>query len=167
MHLIWIAVNTQEERQDHFQIEETMVPWLGRTAKCMMFFMWQRFDEVGVNITPKQWITLKFLIEEDGLDQKRLALITDRDKTSLTRLVTGMEKRGLVRREPSSIDKRVNRLFITDRGRNLFHDLMPVVNACIGDMQSGIDQDDINTVIRVSKQIQENITNQRSDRCGK
>ena len=44
-------MSTQGERQHSFHIEETMVPWLGRTAKYMMFFMWQRFEEMGVNIT--------------------------------------------------------------------------------------------------------------------
>lgn len=139
------------------QIEETMVPWVGRTAKYMMLFMGQRFEEAGMDLTPKHWIALRFLMEEDGLDQKHLALITDRDKTSLTRLITGMEKRRLVRRVPSDTDKRANRLFITKKGREMFLALVPVVQRTIETMQEGIDDNDIQHVIRVTQRIQENI----------
>ena len=140
-----------------WQIEETMVPWMGRTAKYMMLFMTQHFESAGADITPKQWIALRYLMEDDGVDQKHLALITDRDKTSLTRLITGMEKRGLVNRVPSDTDKRVNRLFITDKGSRMFRDMVPVVQKAISQMQDGISEDDIESVIRVSKAIQANI----------
>ncbi len=144
-------------QKDSWQIEETMVPWMGRTAKYMMLFMTQHFEGAGADLTPKQWIALRYLMDEDGVDQKRLALITDRDKTSLTRLITGMEKRELVKRVPSDTDKRVNRLFITEKGSRMFKDMVPVVERAIEQMQNGISDEDVQSVIRVSKAIQANI----------
>lgn len=140
-----------------WQIEETMVPWMGRTAKYMMLFMTQHFEAVGADLTPKQWIALRYIAEDTGVDQKQLALITDRDKTSLTRLITGMEKRGLVQRVPSDTDKRVNRLFITEKGRALFQAMIPVVKKAIAQMQDGISTEDIESMIRISKAVQANI----------
>ena len=51
------------------------------------------------------------LFHDGPLPQHDLAFLTDRDKTSLTRLLSTMEKKNLVARITSSEDKRVN-LFI-------------------------------------------------------
>ena len=68
-----------------------------------------------------------------------------------------MEKRGLVRRVPSDQDKRANRLFITKKGKEMFLALVPVVKQTIEVMQDGIDDSDIQNVIRITRRIQENI----------
>ena len=133
MHLIWSeyvilhTVSHNRIQNETFELNKTLIPCLGRTAKLMTIYMKQNFSRFNVDLTLKQWIVLKHLVEEDGREQKHLAMITERDKTSLTRLISTLEKKGLVRREVSQKDKRVNHLFITTMGRESYLATLPLI----------------------------------------
>lgn len=144
-------------RQETNVLEKSLMPYVGRTAKLMNIYMKQRFTDFGVDLTPKQWIVLKHLIKEDGREQNHLALITERDKTSLTRLISTMEKKGLVRREASKEDKRVNRLFITSKGENFYSRSMPIITKCIEELHSGISKKDLEQAIGTMRVLHNNI----------
>ena len=59
------------------------------------------------------------IIPPDGLEMSALAKKMGVDSSTSTRLVTGMEKAGWVKRESSSYDKRVNQVFLTKKGFSL------------------------------------------------
>jgi|TARA_B110000037_G_scaffold4958_1_gene5395 DNA-binding MarR family transcriptional regulator len=99
--------------------EDTLGPWFGKIMKMMDFYFQDIFKSLSFEITKNQWIVLKKLSANDGTIQNELAFITDRDKTFLTRLITTMEKKELVRRVSSIIDKRQNRIYITEKGKKL------------------------------------------------
>lgn len=73
--------------------EDTLGPWFGKTMKMMDFYFQDIFKSLSFEITKNQWIVLKKLSANDGTIQNELAFITDRDKTSLTRLITTMVRR--------------------------------------------------------------------------
>jgi DNA-binding MarR family transcriptional regulator len=99
--------------------EDTLGPWFGKIMKMMDFYFQDIFKSLSFEITKNQWIVLKKLSANDGTIQNELAFITDRDKTFLTRLITTMEKKELVRRVSSIIDKRQNIIYITEKGKKL------------------------------------------------
>ena len=72
--------------------------------------------ENGIELTKVQLILLKKLNEMDGQPQNNLAFLTNRDKASLARLITTMEKKNLVARIPSKSDHRINNIYITKHG---------------------------------------------------
>jgi DNA-binding MarR family transcriptional regulator len=102
---------------------------------------------------------MKILFHEGALPQQDLAFITERDKTSLTRLVNGMEKKNLVARIPSTEDKRVNLIHLTKNGERVLNETAPVLLSIVDEVQKGISKKDQKTVIEVMKKIQENISN--------
>jgi DNA-binding MarR family transcriptional regulator len=142
---------------DTVELSNTLIPCLGRTAKLMTIYMQQKFMRFNVDLTPKQWIVLRHLIEEDGLEQKHLAMITERDKTSLTRLISTLEKKGLVRREVSVTDKRVNHLFITTSGKEAYTATLPLIAQSIQELQNGIDKEDLDLAIATIGKVRDNI----------
>lgn len=139
------------------ELQKTLIPHVGITAKFMMVYLKQKFAHHNVDLTPKQFIVLKHLMEEDGREQKHLALITERDKTSLTRLISTLEKKGLVRREVSTKDKRANHLYITNSGKQTFESTLPLIIQSIQEIQEGIDQEDLDRAIDTIKKVRENI----------
>lgn len=139
------------------ELKKTLIPHVGITAKLMMVYLKQKFARFNVNLTPKQFIVLKHLMEEDGREQKHLAMITERDKTSLTRLISTLEKKGLVRREVSARDKRVNHLFITKEGKKTFEFTLPLIIQSIQEIQNGIKQEDLDHAIDTIMQVRNNI----------
>ncbi|KZX14218.1 MarR family winged helix-turn-helix transcriptional regulator [Methanobrevibacter filiformis] len=67
----------------------------------------------------EQWFTLNRIYRSEGHNQKELAEISLRDNAAITRTLNVLEKKGIVRREKSSIDKREFLIYLTDKGRIL------------------------------------------------
>lgn len=140
------------------EFESTLGPWLGRTMKIADFFFQEAFKNEGIEITKNQWIVLKKLVEADGRPQNELAFITNRDKTSLTRLLSTMESKKLVKRVSCKNDKRIKHIHITSYGKDLYVETIPVVNEILETIQYQLTEKEIKTVIEVMKKIQKNLT---------
>lgn len=138
-------------------MENLMMPWIGKTMKHIDLFIAQKLSEKGIILTRQQVILLKILFHDGPFVQNDLAFLTDRDKTSLTRLLSVMEKKNLVARITSPEDKRVNLVHLTKHGEKVMNETMPVLFETIMQMQDGISEKEQNTVIGVMKKIQDNI----------
>jgi DNA-binding MarR family transcriptional regulator len=100
---------------------------------------------------------LKKLKEVDGQPQHNLAFLTNRDKASLARLITTMEKKNLVARIPSKSDHRINNIYLTKRGDDILKKSIPVMQDIIDHIQKDIAQEEIDMTIKTMKKIIENI----------
>lgn len=125
--------------------------------KVIDYFIMDRFSEKGIGLTKVQWILLKRLKEMNGQSQHNLAFLTNRDKASLTRLVTTMEKKDMVVRIPSTSDQRIKRIYITSYGEKMLKLAQPVVEEMIDEIQAGISGNDRLLVIKVLKKLMNNI----------
>ncbi len=73
-----------------------------------------------LNMTFPQLAALMALHKEDGISQAKLATSLETDATTAMVLCDSLEKRGWLRRVPDESDRRVNRLFVTDSGRQVY-----------------------------------------------
>ena len=145
--------------KSHFNT--TLVPWLAKTSKMMNMYIADVLQTNNFSITKQQWIVLKILHEEhDGIVQNELAFITNRNKASLTRLISVMEKNNLVFRTNTKTDARINLVYITDTGRQLFLKMKPLMLACMKNVQKNLSEADITQLIQLLSKIQKNITNE-------
>ena len=142
---------------DNLQLENTLVPWVGRTGKMILIHLNQKLSEMGYNLTGKQWILLKILHAKDGRPQHELADVTARDKASLVRLINNMEKRALVKRIQDLNDKRINRIFLSDKGKQVYSESLPVIASLFAQVQEDITPEEIDQVIDIMKRVQQNI----------
>lgn len=134
-----------------------LIPWIGKTAKFMDYYIADYMKARGINISKEQFIVLKHLQTEDGRKQNDLAFITNRSKTALTRLINTMEKKGLVRREISETDLRINHVFLTEQGKATWDNAYPYFIEIVENLQKGIPREDLLTVQKTMQIIQENI----------
>lgn len=123
----------------------------------MSIFLNHRLQAEGLPLTTKQWILLRILQEEDGRVQNELAMITERDKASLVRLINNMEKNRLVKRVQDPDDKRVNRIFLSKKGKEAYRQALPVVQQSYEDLQKGLNEEEIDLVVSVLKKVLKNI----------
>jgi DNA-binding MarR family transcriptional regulator len=70
-------------------------------------------------VTRSQWWVLAYLSREDGMTQSQLAEELDLGKVAVGGLIDRLEKGGLVRREADAEDRRVNRVFLEPRSKQL------------------------------------------------
>jgi DNA-binding MarR family transcriptional regulator len=143
--------------QNSVVFENTILRYLGMTAKLASFYFIDTFHENGIDLSKEQWLVLKKLNDKDGQIQNDLAFITNRSKTSLTRLINTMEKKELVYRLISKEDKRINHIYLSDLGKEIFSNSLPVIENLIIELQNGISKEDIERTIKVLGCIQNNI----------
>lgn len=145
--------------------KKALGPWLGKTSKMIGCYINDVLLENDIDLTREQWVILKKLHHKDGLMQNELAIITERDKTSLTRLINTMERKEIVIRKRSETDKRANLVFLTNTGRDLFNNTAPIMYKTIQGLQKGLSGEEIQHTIHTLQKIQTNLTN-LSTSCG-
>ncbi len=148
------------EKGNIINIERSILPWMGKAIKAIDYFLTDKLKENGIELTKVQLILLKRLKEIDGQPQNNLAFLTNRDKASLARLITTMEKKNLVARIPSKSDHRINNIYITKHGLCIFKKAAPVLIEAIEQIQKDIPEKDINVVIETMKKIGININSE-------
>lgn len=115
------------------------------------------FREKELDLTVEQWSILVHLWKYDGVSQQELSNRTFRDKPSITRLVDNLEKLGLVERRPSETDRRINRIYLTEKGKSLRDPSMELANLTLNEGLVGLSPEDIETTKRVLEKVYENL----------
>jgi DNA-binding MarR family transcriptional regulator len=139
------------------EFEKTMLPWIGKSMKVIDYYIMDQFALNGIELTKVQWLLLKRLKALNGEIQHNLAFLTNRDKASLTRLLTTMENKNLVARIPSDTDHRANKIFITAKGEKILKKSEPVIEKMVSEMQAGISEQEKVAVIEALKKLMNNI----------
>lgn len=130
---------------------------VNRAALCMVNNLTRNFSQAGFDVTPEQWRVLLSLWERDGQNQQELCAATGKSKTSITRLIHGMERRNLVLRVPDRQDRRHNLVYLTNLGKSLEHQLREVTLLTRDQALNGIAPADLETCKRVLRQIIANL----------
>lgn len=91
-----------------------MINVVGRLMKRSLYL---KLSHSG--ITPTQWTVLMCLWEDDGLSFTELGKRLCFDHPTITGVVDRMEREKLVRRRRDHIDRRVVKVFLTQKGKNL------------------------------------------------
>ena len=154
MYFVYIyKMKTKEVVVD---FENSIGPWLGSTVKILEYHLQERFNTYNLDLTKEQMIVLKKLYVQDGLNQNELAFLTIRNKSSLTRLLSKMEKKNYVLRKQSIEDKRINHVYLTEHGKEIFQKSKPAIKEMITIMEQNISESEKQQMIKILKKIQHN-----------
>lgn len=138
-------------------IESSLAPWIGKTSKIVDHHLQDALQQHGIKLTKEQFVVLKKLADKDGLNQNELASLLYRDKSTMARLLAKMEKKGHIRKEQSNRDKRINKVYITEKGRLTFIRTIPVVEGMINVLERNITQSEKEQIIDILKKVQSNL----------
>jgi DNA-binding MarR family transcriptional regulator len=79
-----------------------------------------------------------------------------RNKSSLTRLLSKMEKKQYINRKQNKDDKRINLVYLTGLGKEVFKKTKPVIQEMITKMEQNISDSEKQQIIKTLKKIQLN-----------
>ena len=82
--------------------------------------------EHGIDLPNSQYIIMRFLYEQDGISQNRIATLMHKDAAAIKRSIDNLEKKGLVERRVVSRCK--NNIYLTETGRELMPEVIAVAN---------------------------------------
>jgi len=112
----------------------------------------------GVSVA--EWAVLRRLWQQEGFTQVDLADRMRVRKASLTSVLAGLERKGLLRRIRRGEDLRKYHLFLTKRGRDLKEELHPIGVAINRRAVAGIDPDDAGVVVHLLEKVIANLAGQ-------
>ena len=115
----------------------------------------------GLDISLDQWMILGPIWQLESASQKELGEITLKDKTSITRLVDILEKKNLVVRVEDQIDHRIKRVILTNAGKQLFFDVLPIMEKTREEVRKDISDQDIETFKKVLSSIIVNLEDEK------
>ena len=115
----------------------------------------------GLDISLDQWMVLGPIWQLESASQKELGEITLKDKTSITRLVDILEKKNLVVRVEDQIDHRIKRVILTNAGKQLFFDVLPIMEKTREEVRKDISDQDIETFKKVLSRIIVNLEDEK------
>src|SRR6202163_2180658 len=111
----------------------------------------------GRGSTRAQWIVLFRLREHEGLSQVDLAEVLELQPISLVRLLDRLVEHGLLERRHDPRDRRTNRLFLTNSGRQLVDDLDSLRDAIATDVLQEIPTKAVETSLETLRDVKERI----------
>lgn len=116
---------------------------MGRTMRLLKAHITKAFRDEGIDLTMEQYIIIRHLGNGDGINQQTLAEEMERNKTTITRALNGLEKRNFAVRIPDQIDRRVKLVYLTKQGRDIQQQLTSIVEAVFKQALKGIEDHDL------------------------
>jgi len=110
-------------------------------------------------ITRVQWIALYYIGENEGITQKQLAQMVDSKESSIVRLIDRMEKEDIVKREKDCSDRRITKLYLTQKGVQKRQEILPIGKKFSDDSIKGIKEEDLEILKDVLNKIVKNLKN--------
>lgn len=96
-----------------------------RAAFALRHALQESFREARLAATPAEWMLLNLLAHAGSQRVGDIARLSRHDRTTITRVVDGLVRRGLLDRGRDPKDRRVVRVALSRRGRTLHGKLLP------------------------------------------
>lgn len=115
------------------------------------------FRKEGFSLTPEQYLVMDTLWDEGVLSQQEIANTLLKDKNSVTKLITALEKKGLVIRIADINDRRQNKINLTDEGMRIKERVTELAIESTNLILKGIPIEELENFVKVLNQMLHNI----------
>ena len=134
---------------------------LGRLAyqayRAMANAISQTFRDNKLDLTLEQWRVLVVLFLHEGLTQQEIATILDQEKTGVSRLLNGLEKKNYVVRVKDQLDARCRRLYISNKTKTMMPVFVDFVRQTSVRATEDIDPEELAICKKVLEQVIRNL----------
>ena len=111
----------------------------------------------GLDISLDQWMVLGPIWQLESPSQKDLGEICLRDKPTISRIIDSLEDKSLVVRVSDQIDHRIKRVVLTKAGKQLFYDVLPIMEKTREEVRGEIPDEEIEIFKNVLSKIIKNL----------
>lgn len=144
-------------RDRTYQAQESLGFLTITTNRLMSAFLRKQLVESGIDLTAEQWGVLSMLWERGSIAQEELAYFVCVDKSSMSRVLDVMERRGLVTRRRDPGDARRKILFPTPAAERFKTPCYEVAASCMELMLRGVAQDEHRVCLKILNQVKRNL----------
>lgn len=132
-----------------------------QSHRLLQRYLHLKIEPYGV--TPGMWYFLRALWQQDGRTQRELSVaVGTMEPTTLT-AIRSMEKGGFVKRVRNSEDRRKINVFLTERGRNLEAELIPLAREVVDTAVQGFSRREKELFLNALNRVQMNLSEPAGD----
>ncbi len=108
-------------------------------------------------LTSPQWYFMREIWIQEGLNQRELSDRVGTAESTTVSALRVLEKRRLVYRESKPRDRRASRVYLTEAGKKLRDDVIPIINSVNDVALSGLSQSETVVLEKALRRIRENL----------
>ena len=130
---------------------------LDKTLKKIITVYIKQFENIGINLSIEQWVILQSIYNlGENASQVEISKIRYRNRATTSRVISGLEKKGLIKKERFEGDQKRFRLVITPAGIKLVKKALPIVYQLRDIGKDNIDEKEFNIFLKVLDQLWDN-----------
>lgn len=134
---------------------------LGYLVHHLMYAFRQRFRQqfaaTGCKLTPEGFAVMNILRLSGPKTHAQLAVEMAKDRAAVTRLLHGLEQQQLIQRRTDHLDRRKVWAHLTDKGRHMHDQWMPLLHELLYEALQGISGEEFEVTRRVLRKIIRNL----------
>lgn len=113
--------------------------------------------ERDYDLTFPQIMILMLLNQHGGVSLSELSEHADREKTTMTRMVDGLESRNMVIRVPDRQDRRQKLIYLTNSGREKVAEIQKLKPSMLDIATAGINKKEMDQCIAILQKVVDNL----------
>ncbi len=110
----------------------------GLAGRLFNTLLTRRFSAAGIDMTAEQWGVILLLLNHGAVTQGQLAEMLYLEKSTVSRSITGLEKRGWIVREKGAEDGRQKRVSLTENSTSVAERCSDIACSVLVDAQAGL-----------------------------
>lgn len=136
---------------------------LNLTGCKLKQFLAAKLKQMGVPLTPEQFMLIDLLWNHGEMSQQQLADLMQKDKNSVTKLVDAIERKGFVVRCKNKHDRRSNTLVLTEKANQLKPGAKQKGISILDQMLEGINENELRAFLDTLRKLNINMTMETVD----
>ncbi len=129
---------------------------LERTTRIAKLSFTKAFKNLGVDITPEQWIVIDTVNKNGTMSQKSIGQLSFKNAPTISRIIDNLVKKGLVDRTGEEGDRRKTSISITPVGAELIGQCQAEIDRLRNLSWEGLSDADYDEFTRILDKIFEN-----------
>lgn len=131
---------------------------LNLTGCKLKQFLASKLKQMGVPLTPEQFMLIDLLWNHGEMSQQQLADLMHKDKNSVTKLVDAIERKGFVVRQQNKHDRRSNTLVLTEKANQLKPGAKQKGISILDQMLEGINENELRMFLETLRKLNVNMS---------
>ncbi|MDV5171592.1 MarR family winged helix-turn-helix transcriptional regulator [Photobacterium rosenbergii] len=131
----------------------------GLASRLFNRLLTQRFKQAGIDMTAEQWGVIVVLSGSEALTQSQICELLYLEKSSVSRSVDGLERRGWIVRKRAPHDSRSKLVELTEQSHEAVEKCTQIARSVLDDAQKGVDSE---VLVDSKRQLSQVISNLRT-----
>lgn len=144
-----------------FKLEQALGFHINRVSYLMTEEVEKRFARAGLPIVAQDFAILFRLFSGGVMSQAQIVDLMMRDKTTVTRRLDGLVKKGLIQRTPNAEDRRRFDIAITKQGEGILDIAFPIARGLQKELVSNASEEDKEITVKVLRSMMQYLMNER------